>query len=72
MRFLLFFRIINDMKVKVGDKIYDSEKEPILLILNSDDRMNISLMAPKATRFCSYPRKGPYDNDFIRKFMEID
>lgn len=43
------------MKVKIGNKIYDSEKEPIMLILSDCDKKNISNMHPEADRYASYP-----------------
>lgn len=43
------------MKVKIGNVIYDSEKEPIMLILTDNDKENIKNMHPEATKFCSYP-----------------
>ena len=43
------------MKVKIGNKIYDSTKEPIMLILEQCDKDNISNMSPKAHKFCSFP-----------------
>ena len=36
------------MKVKIGDKIYDSEQEPIMVILNDADKNNIKNMLPTA------------------------
>lgn len=32
------------MKVKIGKKIYDSNEEPIMLILDGTDKQNISKM----------------------------
>lgn len=43
------------MKVKIGNKIYDSNKEPILLFLSDQDKKNIANMDNSATKFCSYP-----------------
>jgi len=30
------------MKVKIGNTIYDSEKEPIMLIMSEEDKTNIA------------------------------
>ena len=43
------------MKVKIGDTIYDSSKEPIMLILSNKDKENISNMHEDATKFISFP-----------------
>ena len=43
------------MKVKVGDKIYDGEKEPVMVILNKGEKEQIANMAPEATKYCVYP-----------------
>ena len=43
------------MKVKIGDTIYDSREEPIMLILSNKDKENISNMYKYATKFISFP-----------------
>ena len=43
------------MKVKIGNKIYDSNETPIMLILDDIDKKNIWNMHPEATKFCSFP-----------------
>ena len=62
------------MKVKVGDKIYDSETEPVMVILSKEDKENISSMDPKANSYCVYPdgeRWTKNDHEKIKGFMEI-
>ena len=56
------------MKVKVGNKIYDAENEPIMVILNDNDKENIARMLPDATKYCSYPEG--YDETKIKGFMK--
>jgi len=56
------------MKVKIRDITYDSNLEPILLILSDEDKFNITHMEPKAYYYCSYP--SGTDPDAIRKWME--
>lgn len=46
------------MKVKVGDRVYDGEKEPVMVILSDDDKKNIASMSPKDTKYCSFPTSG--------------
>ena len=43
------------MKVKIGEKIYDSNDEPIMIILGDDDKYNIEHMDPDCSNYCSYP-----------------
>ena len=59
--------IKRKMKIKVGNKIYDGEDEPVLVILSDSDKENIANMLPTATKYCSYPKD--YDGD-IKKFMK--
>jgi hypothetical protein len=35
------------MKVKIGNTIYDSNDQPIMLILDEDDKNNIGSMIPE-------------------------
>lgn len=57
------------MKVKIGEKIYDSSEEPILIVLSDSDKENIKNMIPEATKYCSFP--DTYDLDKIKAFMKI-
>ena len=56
------------MKVKIGDKIYSSDEEPIMLILNEEDRRDLANMAPDALAYCVYP-KDKLTVEEIREFM---
>ena len=55
------------MKVKIGTNIYDSNEEPIMLILDEKDKNNIKDMHPFATKFCSYP--DFMNEEEVKKFM---
>jgi hypothetical protein len=57
------------MKVKVNNKIYDSNSEPIMLILNENDKDLITKMDKNATKYCSFPNNTPIKE--IKKFMRI-
>jgi hypothetical protein len=57
------------MKVKIGKKIYDSSKEPIMVILSDSDKINISNMLEGSTKYCSYPDNTPAAE--IKAFMEV-
>lgn len=57
------------MKVKIGNKIIDSEDEPIMLILDNADKENIAAMLPAATKYLSYPDSMPAEE--AEEFMKI-
>lgn len=64
------------MKIKIGDKIYDAETEPIMIIFNTDAERkqvasDISLMEDHGgvRKYIAYP-KG-YSPEEIRTFMRI-
>lgn len=59
------------MKVKIGDRIYDSNYQPIMLILDENDKKNISKMDNDATKFVTYPDDEEFTDRVIRKFMKI-
>lgn len=62
------------MRVKIGDTIYDSNKEPVMLILSDQDKELIANMAEDNSKYCSYPNKEEYtENNFakIKAFMKI-
>ena len=61
------------MKVKIGDKVYDSFECPVMIILSKDDKDNISNMHPEATKYCSFPDDKRYDDvKIIEDFMKIN
>lgn len=60
-------KVIN-LKVKIGKKIYDSMKEPIMVILSDSDKQNISNMLEGGSKYCSYPENVPAEQ--IKAFME--
>lgn len=59
------------MLVKIGNTIYDAEKEPIMIMLSKEDRENIKNMAPGARKYCVYPDEGWTENQ-IKNFMKTD
>jgi len=58
------------MKVKIGNKIYDAEEEPIMVILSKADKKNIASMLPEETKYCTFPNS--YDEEKIDEFMELE
>jgi hypothetical protein len=55
------------MKVKIGDKTYDSNEQPIMLILDDIDKQRLSWMGEQ-NKYCNYPEG--MDINKIIKFME--
>lgn len=58
------------LKVKIGNKIYDSNDEPIMIILDKQDVEYISNMPTNNTKYCSYPETG-YTEGEIKEFMKL-
>jgi len=59
------------MKVKVGDKIFDGDNEPLMVILSEDEKKQIANMGT-SKKYCAYPSaKHWVKNDFenIKKWM---
>ena len=42
------------MWVKIGDKVYNSEDQPIMVILTERDKENISSMPRDSYKYCEY------------------
>ena len=58
------------MKVKVGNRIYDGEEEPVMVILERGDRENIENMPPEYKKYCMYP--DTYSTEEIKEWMKTD
>lgn len=58
------------MKVKIDDKIYDSENEPIMLILSKEEKNNIGQMEEQ-TKYCSFPDDDTWTEEQIKEFMKV-
>ena len=58
------------MKVKVGNKIYDPEVEPIMIILSDQDKKNIANMLPECTKYFCYPDN--LSEEFINEFIKTE
>jgi hypothetical protein len=56
--------------VKIGNKIYDSTKEPILLVFGAQDKININNMPIEYMKYCSYPDSANIED--IKKFMNLE
>ena len=58
------------MKVKIGNKLYNSEKEPIMLILTKGEQMQIGSMAEGCTKYASFPSTTYWTNNNYEKIQE--
>lgn len=56
------------MKVKIGNKIYDAEKEPIMIILDDNDKILLGNMPKDNYKYCCFPEN--IDSKKVIKFME--
>lgn len=57
------------MKIKIKDKIYDSEKEPIMLILTEYNKKHIANMSEDNFKYLEYP--DTMNEEEAREFMKI-
>jgi len=63
-----FYIGVDIVKVKIGDKIYDSNNEPIMVITTEEERKHISNM--NGSSYCSYPDDAKYTYEAITKWMQ--
>lgn len=56
------------MKVKIGDKIYNSENQAIMIILEDYNKEDISNMDKDARKYCEFPNSMSEEEaiDFMR------
>lgn len=47
------------MKVKIGNTVYSSDDQPIMVVLSPDDKKNIARMPEAATKYAEYPDGTP-------------
>ena len=59
------------MRVKIKDKIYDAEKEPIMVILSTSEREQIYNMSLDCKgMYCQYPDTEEWIKDDYKKIRE--
>lgn len=58
------------MKVKIGNKIYDSREQPIMVILEDYNKKDISNMDKEAYKYCEFP--DDISEIDIREFMKVN
>lgn len=62
------------MKVKVGDKIFNANEEPIMLIFGSDEERitianHLKLMEDGRFKYCMF-NESTVDREDVKKFMK--
>jgi sorbitol-specific phosphotransferase system component IIA len=55
------------MRVKIGNEIFDSLKEPVMIIFDEGEQEQISKMK-ELKKYCSYPTEG-FTVEEIEEFM---
>lgn len=58
------------MKIKIGNKIYTSKDQPIMIILSDWDKQNISNMLPECTKYCEFDDN--LSQGQVEEFMKTD
>jgi hypothetical protein len=58
------------MKVKIGNRIYNSNNEPIMIIFDIGEKGLIEDMHPQDMKFCAHPQGT--DTKTIEHFMNGD
>jgi hypothetical protein len=55
------------MKVKIGNRIIDSNEQPVMIILSNDEKEMIGNMAGQDLKFCCFPEDSSVEE--IEQFM---
>lgn len=55
------------MKVKIGNQVYISTYQPIMVILDDNDKRNIANMPPDAHQYAEFP--DTFDEEQVRAWM---
>lgn len=58
------------MKIKVGDKVFNSDDQPIMVILEDYEKELIQQMSPKNARLCVFPEG--HSTEEIQAFMKLE
>ncbi len=59
------------MRVKVGDLIFDSRRQPIMLILSPKDKADIGMMAVCDTKYMACMSGAFEDQDAAEAWMQL-
>lgn len=59
------------MLVKIGDRIYDSSKQPIMIVLSDSDKKEIANMPLEESKYCVYPNDEEFSKNVIKRFMKL-
>lgn len=60
------------MKIKIGSLVYDSEEQPIMVVLSEQDKGNIAQMRLGIDAYLSMPSNQNWTDTEIATWMETD
>lgn len=58
------------MKVKVGNKVYDGEVEPVMVILSNGEKKQIADMPSDLHKYCIFPDTEEWLKEGYKKIKE--
>lgn len=58
------------MIVKIGEKIFDSKDEPIMIVVQEGDKHNLYILKDNEFRLCFH--SGDVDEKELEEFMKLD
>jgi hypothetical protein len=58
------------MKVKIGNKIYNSDDRPIMVILSEAEKQQIADMRPRESKYCVFPGSREWTKDNHKAIVE--
>ena len=59
------------MRVKVGKRIYSSDKLPIMLVLSDEEKKQIADMGDGASKYAVFPNDNAMTNDEAIEWMQL-
>jgi hypothetical protein len=60
------------MKVKIGNKIYSAEDQPIMVILTKGEQNQVANLCEGCTKYCQYPTAAGWTEEAINAWMDRD
>jgi len=58
------------MLIKIGNQLFDSKDQPIMIITQEEDQQNMCCLENNDYRFCVYPENYPIKK--LREFMILE
>jgi len=57
------------MRVKIGDKWFDGNEQPVMVELTDSDKQNIANMLPHCTKYAMFPDNDHRSTEDMKKWM---